>query len=141
MSVVRCQLIDKESKREIKNNLENPRGWSYTQWDNSAKKSKHFDSFKVYIIKCYDEKEFFYKIGRTYNTVNKRFSSSNLLPYFYEIVSLKIFDNAYECCEYEVELKNKLKEFKYTPLKNFKGKGECFKQLNNSKMYGDNHYE
>jgi len=40
----------------------NPTGWSYTNWFKSAKKSKNYDSFKVYIIKCWNDKEEFYKI-------------------------------------------------------------------------------
>src|SRR5690606_9045744 len=37
--------------------------WSATNWEKSAKMSKYFDSFKVYIIRCWNNEEEFYKIG------------------------------------------------------------------------------
>src|SRR5690606_12217543 len=44
-------------------------GWSPINWHNISITSKTFDSFKVYIIKCYNENESFYKIGRTFCTI------------------------------------------------------------------------
>ena len=38
---------------------ENPAGWNYTTWIRKAKTSKHFDSFKVYILRCWNENEEF----------------------------------------------------------------------------------
>jgi hypothetical protein len=61
------------------NNLKKPYyrniGWSYTQWKEAADQSKNFDSFKVYIIKCWNENEEFYKIGKTFLTINQRFKT------------------------------------------------------------------
>ena len=46
-------------------------------------KSKKFEDFKVYIIKCWNEEEEFYKIGKTYRKISRRFLKGNsiALPY------------------------------------------------------------
>ncbi len=36
--------------------------WSYTSWEDSAKTSFNFDSFKVYVIEVFSEYESFIKI-------------------------------------------------------------------------------
>ena len=107
-----------------------PTGWSLTNWINKAKNSKNFDSFKVYIIKVFDENEEFYKIGRTFTKLNKRFDYSANIPYNYQIV--KIYeDTAEKIFNLENELKRKNKINKYTPLKKFDGMYECFKLIQN----------
>ena len=105
---------------------ENPVGWSYSNWEKAALKSKHFESFKVYMIECYNDNERFIKIGRTFNTIEKRFASKIEMPYEYKIIDIRVFDNSRECCEVELKLKNKYKKFKYKPLINFGGSNECF---------------
>ncbi len=100
-------------------------GWRYSDWITSASTSKHFDSFKIYIIKCYDENsEEFIKIGKTYRKVKDRFVSN--FPYKYEVVKEIIFEDGLECCKYEVELHNKFTDYSYSPSKKFKGSTECF---------------
>jgi hypothetical protein len=107
----------------------NPTGWTVTQWEKLAKESKYFDSFKVYIIRCWDENEEFYKIGRTYNTVKNRFRSKIKMPYNYEILQEIVFDNARDCFNKEAELKRLYKDFKYSPTKVFGGVYECFYKI------------
>lgn len=36
--------------------------WSYSDWEKASTTSKHFDSFKVYMIRCFNENEEFIKI-------------------------------------------------------------------------------
>lgn len=72
----------------------NPTGWNINNWEKAAKKSKNFDSFKVYVIRCYDSTEQFYKIGRTYRDIKKRFYCNEVMPYRYEVLKELIFDNA-----------------------------------------------
>lgn len=104
-------------------NKENPTGWSYTDWENQGQKSKHFNSFKVYIIKCWNDDEEFYKIGKTFTTVTKRFHKN--IPYNYEIV--RVYEgSAKEMCKLEKYLQNKNKDFKYIPKLKFGGMYECF---------------
>lgn len=110
----------------------NPSGWSCTNWRSAAKKSKWFDSFKVYVIRCFNDNEEFYKIGRTFSTINRRFRSKLCMPYSYEVV--KVHEGG---VRYIYNLENKLqkenKENKYIPKIYFKGREECFKTINNLK--------
>lgn len=110
---------------------ENPTGWSYNNWFNAGKRSKDFESFKVYIIKCWDENEEFYKIGKSFLKLNRRFHNYKSLPYNYSIVK-EIVNDAKIICELEWTLKNCNKNNKYVPIKEFGGRYECFKQLNMS---------
>lgn len=114
-----------------------PSGWNVTNWCKSAERSKYFDSFKVYIIRCWNENEEFYKVGRTFRDVKKRFYCKDVMPYNYEIIEEIVFDkhtemidNAIECYTKELELKRLNKKLKYIPNKYFKGMHECFSSLN-----------
>lgn len=106
---------------------ENPTGWSYTNWVRISETSRHFDSFKVYIIKCWNEDEEFYKIGRTFNKVSTRFHGF-CKYYSYEII--QIFEGeSREIYDLEVELKSKNKANKYIPKYKFNGMQECFNKI------------
>lgn len=106
----------------------NPTGWSYSDWIVAAERSNNFDSFQVYIINCWDENENFFKIGRTFTPLRKRFTGDDRLPYKY--TPLKIFSGeAKEMCELEKELKRINKENKYLPTKEFTGKTECYTKI------------
>jgi hypothetical protein len=119
----------KNNKTSIRN-VENPTGWTYTNWEKSGLKSKTFDSFKVYILECWNREERFYKIGKTYNTIKQRFNCKTLLPYNYRV--LKIFSgNSKEISNLEIRIINMNKNNKYFPKIKFKGMYECFKKLEN----------
>jgi len=105
-------------------------GWSAENWGLCASKSKNFDSFKVYIIKCWNDNEEFYKIGRTFTKVSYRFKTKKSMPYQYEILNEFIFDDALSCFERENYLKRQHKEFKYKPRNDFHGMHECFFKIN-----------
>lgn len=112
----------------IKYNKENPQGWTVSNWEKSALKSKNFDSFKVYIIRCWNGSEGFYKIGRTYTSTKKRFKTKILMPYNFEILKEFIFNNSIDAFNKEKELKRINKKYKYVPLIHFCGKHECFSE-------------
>jgi hypothetical protein len=103
-------------------------GWTYTNWEKAGLKSKYFDSYKVYIIKCWNDKEEFYKIGKTFKTVKNRFHSTKL-PYNYKIIKI-IKNEPKNICELENKLKNENKKFKYTPKNKFCGASECYSKIN-----------
>lgn len=110
--------------------LEN-RGWTKTKWLNAASAYHKFESFKLYILKCYNENEVFYKIGRTYLTVKKRYREERSMPYQYDIIKIiENYDGNYiynlENYLHRLHHQNKLK---YIPKINFKGKYECFKNI------------
>lgn len=106
--------------------LNNPNGWNHSNWQKSADRSKNFDSFKVYIIRCWNDDEEFYKIGKTFNTIKHRFRLKSMMPYNYEILKEFIFDNSKEASMYEEELLRINKNFSYKPYTIFNGNNECF---------------
>lgn len=102
-----------------------PTGWGYSNWIEAAKRSRRFDSYKVYVIRCYDEQESFIKIGRTYQKISKRFRTKEMLPYKFEILH-EIIDSGINVCKLESELKLSCKDYKYKPIKKFNGSWECY---------------
>jgi len=104
------------------------RGWSYTRWKEGAEVSKVFDSFKLYIIKCWDNNEVFYKIGKTFKTIENRFKHKREMPYSYDIIKVIIGDSR-DISNLETFLHNENKLNKYFPLISFKGEGECFSNI------------
>lgn len=99
-----------------------PAGWSRTEWIDFCNKKSKIPI--LYIIRCFDKKEEFIKIGMTTKTITKRFIT-NKLPYSYEILKETkgspdfIFDK-------EHELHKLYKDFSYKPIKSFHGETECF---------------
>lgn len=100
------------------------RGWSHSEWINAANISKNFDSFKVYIIRLYNNTENFIKIGKTFVTIKSRFERKRP-PYEYELISYAEGDGL-TMSILETTLHSKLKEYKYVPSLNFDGSTECF---------------
>ena len=79
-----------------------------------------------YTIRCFNEKEEFYKIGITMNFIKYRYSGKRNMPYEYEVVS-EVKGTAEFIWNLEVVEKRKLKKFKYLPELEFSGsKTECF---------------
>lgn len=103
-------------------------GWNYHLWEQQALNSTRFESFKLYMIKCWDETETFYKIGKTFNNLNTRFNGIVKLPYNWELIKF-IEGTAQEISELETELKRTHKEHSYTPKKVFAGMYECYSEL------------
>lgn len=114
-------------ERVAKHFRENPIGWGLRAWKESASKSKNFDSFKVYKVRCWNDEEEFYKIGRTFLTVRERLKG-NMNGYDFETIEV-IEGTAEEIYELETQLKRKHKEYKYIPKINFGGRYECFSKI------------
>lgn len=79
---------------------------------------------RVYLIKCFNENEEFYKIGKTFLEMTTRFRKSNLCYSYEEVHS--IYGEAGYIYDLEVELQKKYKDYKYRPKKWFAGYTECF---------------
>lgn len=103
----------------------NPLGWNLRSWIDCANRSSNFDSYKVYIVSCHDKNEQFIKIGRSFNTVYKRFHDKHKFPYDYEVIKI-IEGDPYHIFKLEAKLKRICKERKYLCLKKFCGMHECF---------------
>ena len=118
-----CQKCGQEKR--VEKQKENPTGWNLTSWKSHGEISKEFESYKCYIIRCWNEEEEFYKIGRTFKNIHKRFKCESDIPYNYEVIYL--FEGKAEDAYYsEVNLKRTYKPLKYVPSKNFGGRYECF---------------
>lgn len=114
--------------RTAKHRRENPCGFKWGDWEVAGYRSKHFDAFKLYVIRCFNENECFYKIGKTFTTVEFRFNGNDKMPYQYEILQ-EIKGTPKEICELEVRLQNLNKINKYQPNLKFRGSQECFKLI------------
>lgn len=102
---------------------------SNKHWNALSKRSKNFDSFKVYVIQCFNEHEDFIKIGKTFKTVNKRYSNNTVMPYNYVVLKEIKFNTAQDCFKHEYKLHQKYKNKSYTPNVKFSGHTECFKDI------------
>lgn len=79
-----------------------------------------------YTLRCFNEKEEFYKIGITMNNIKKRYSTVKEMPYSYEIIS-EFYGEAGTIYNLERDEKRKLKSLHYKPILNFGGsETECF---------------
>lgn len=79
----------------------------------------------LYIIECYNEKERFYKIGKTFRKMKERYTNSNM-PYNYNIIN--IYENSAEYIwDLEADTHKKYKEHTYKPISWFAGYSECYK--------------
>lgn len=113
-------------------------GWSPKDWEIKANKSKNFHSFKFYIIKCWNNEEVFYKVGRTFLKIKKRFPTLNSMPYKYKILELRESYESLKIWYLEKSFKDENKNNKYKPKISFNGKTECFKtiiDIHNGKEY------
>lgn len=80
----------------------------------------------LYVIKCFNNFEIFYKIGITSRSVRQRYPTSETMPYNYEIIQ-EIQDIPENIYNLEIQLKRLLKQFHYIPQVYFRGsKTECF---------------
>ena len=127
LSGVGCPI--EGDKRSIEASRINPMGWNCKSWNKVAKISKNFTGFKVYIIECWNENERFYKIGRNFLKVRKRFSTKVSMPYAYNIVNIFTFKTAKEAFYAEALYKSHNKEYKYKPHLQFGGRYECFNRM------------
>lgn len=104
-------------------------GWTKTSW----KAICEGKIAKLYIIRCYNEQESFYKIGITSkDTLEERFYHSSVMPYEYEIVNIiSSQDDPVYIYDLERALHTIHKKVKYTPLISFAGDTECFEGIIN----------
>jgi len=118
----KCGIESARNKRQYKYN-----NWSYSEWREAGEASKNFDSFKVYIIECWNEVERFVKIGKTFTTIGNRFrgGSCSMMPYEYRVIK-EIKGSALDISKIEHHLQNKFKKYSYSPRIEFSGHTECF---------------
>lgn len=100
-------------------------GWSRTGYINLCK--NHNGKSTLYIIKCFDENELFYKVGITAVGIKTRFRKGEI-PYSYEVIDTFESDAGYIWdLERQIHLLNK--ENRYEPNIKFGGSTECFVEI------------
>ena len=96
----------------------------------SNKQQCSYKTTFLYLIRCFNENEEFYKIGITSKSVKQRFRTSRELPYNYEIEFL--FEHSPKViCKLEADLHFHFKNFQYFPNIFFEGRTECFSKIEN----------
>lgn len=105
--------------------------WTYTDWEQAGIASKNFEGYSVYIIKCYDENEEFFKVGKTFVNINKRFEGKQL-PYKWVLVE-QVYGDSKTISELEHKVHKELENKRYIPLKDFNGYSETFTEYINIK--------
>lgn len=98
-------------------------GYTRTNFINSCE--KYGGTGSLYAIKCFDDKEIFYKIGVTSRSVSDRFCSVVEMPYKYSELYL-IENTASYIFDIERRLHSLLRDCSYEPLQPFAGQTECF---------------
>ena len=82
----------------------------------------------LYVIKCYNDLESFYKIGITSNSVKQRFVGKDAMPYKYDIIH-EVSSTPENVYNIEKILHKLYKPFRYFPLISFQGQTECFNNI------------
>ena len=100
------------------------KGWSKKSWKRLIKDD---EIAKFYILRCYNYKENFIKIGRTKNTIHRRFGTQKEMPYKIEIVKTISDSNSDIIFDLEIKFKQKFLNFRYKPEIAFPGDTECYK--------------
>ena len=87
---------------------------------------RHSGNSNLYLIRCFNENESFYKIGITvYDNLKRRFTNSKSMPYKYEIL-LMFKHNSDYIWQIEKKLHMLCRDNSYTPKTKFDGYTECF---------------
>lgn len=123
-----CIICGKEKSNYTRNLNNSGNGWNKTSWKNCAENSKKFSGYKLYIIKCYDNNEIFFKIGRTFRKIKERFEDKNSMPYKWEC--LLLYEDTHNYI-YNIErfLYKLKKDNSYIPIHSFNGKKECYSNI------------
>ena len=100
-------------------------GWTLQAFKNACNKNKNNQGI-LYIIRCFNNYESFYKIGITSRCVKKRYSGKKAMPYEYEIIQ-EIYDVSENVWRTEKMLHQLYNDFLYKPKLRFGGEYECFK--------------
>lgn len=98
--------------------------WSYSGWDQAGKVSHNFEAYSLYVIECssISTGERFIKVGKTFTSIARRFSSD--MPYKYKVLT-QVYHNAYAISKLEDKIKAAFKTSGYLPQRQFNGMTEC----------------
>ena len=90
----------------------------------NKKSSYNRSNYTLYLVKLYNNSESFIKVG-VCGSYKKR--STDLRSYGYDLELINIIDaNKDSCYDLELQVLKLFDTYKYTPIKKFSGKNECF---------------
>jgi hypothetical protein len=119
-----CQKCGQEKRYNI---------WSHSDWEKAGTDSKNFEGYSVYLLECWDENEHFYKVGKTFINIHKRYFHKSLMPYRFKVLE-QIYGDAKTMSELEISIKDAVRPTKYIPSLKFAGCTECFTSSNVSSI-------
>ena len=96
---------------------------SYLEYCNQTDGSTH-----LYLIKCEDNSESFYKVGIAKKGAINRLDSRSKLPYDFTVIK-EVYGSASLIWDLEKSIHDIMRNFKYKPYIDFSGKTECFSQV------------
>ncbi len=116
---------------------ENTRGWSRGDYINFLK-NKNVNQASLYIVKCFNDSEVFYKVGITHQGLESRFKNKTLMPYSYTEIVL-VHGGAGFIWDLEKRIHRLLLKLSYQPAIGFCGQTECFSSIPKGvlKLIGD----
>lgn len=106
----------------------NSYGWSISNWKNKLLNNQKAKP-KLYVLKCFNNKEEFIKIGITIHDIKIRYIGKREMPYNYDIL-FELKKDIESILRLELESKKIFKNIKYSPKINFNGISECY-NINN----------
>ena len=109
------------------------KGWSKTNFKDLCLKNNQ-GLGTLYVLKCFNSTECFYKVGITSNNVATRYQGKREMPYSYETLYEIILD-ADTIYDLENNLLKRLSNFKYQPIEFFDGHTECFSSIDIIREY------
>lgn len=124
-------------KQSVKNHLKGSGcklcGYTYSGWTKTTFKNKCNKNNQglgtLYVLRCFNNNEEFYKIGITSHNVSYRYRDTKRMPYSYEVIN-EVRGAADAIYDLENILKTHLRSSHYTPEIPFGGSlTECFKIL------------
>lgn len=103
------------------------KGWTKTAFNNHCIRNNNGYGI-LYVVRCFNDEESFYKIGITSQSISKRYPDKNKMPYnMEEIYSLELVPET--AFDLERQLLRDLAEYRYKPRIHFEGTTECFSAI------------
>ena len=90
--------------------------------------SKGQEQGLLYLLKFSNDKELFYKVGITSNSIKQRYRNKNYKVYNIEVLKI-VEDSNLNCAIFERSLHKLNENIRYKPLNKFDGWTECFSQI------------
>ena len=112
-------------------------GYSQTDFTNRCLKNNKGLGI-LYVIRCFNDTEEFYKIGITSRSIKHRYCSAKSMPYNYEVIS-ELEEDPKIIFKLEKEIHSSFDNFRHKPTIYFAGESECFNSIKDISIYIENY--